>query len=282
MAVSLAAAGLIYTANGRRLIDEVSLELRPGEVHALLGRNGAGKSTLLRVLAGELAPQAGTVRLEGRPLADYPPRELARRRAVLPQQETLRFGFTAEQVVALGLYAHAGGPQRQRRIAREALAALDLLALAERKYPSLSAGERQRVQLARVLAQVWEDTDHPRYLLLDEPTAALDLAHQHGCLLEARRFAASGAGVLVALHDPNLALRYADRVTALIDGHVLAQGAVRDLLDRATLEALYGVPIALLHAPGEALPYVAARPRGFRRDAGTPAAVPAPPDHGNG
>jgi iron complex transport system ATP-binding protein len=282
MAMSLATERLGYATGGRRLIDGVCLELRPGEVHALLGRNGAGKSTLLRLLAGELAPQAGSVRLEGRPLAAYAPRELALRRAVLPQQETLRLSFTVEQVVALGLYARALARAQERRIARAALEMVGLEALADRKYPSLSAGERQRVQFARVLAQVWEPTEHPRYLLLDEPTAALDLAHQHDCLLQARCFAASGAGVLVALHDPNLALRYADRVTALVEGRVLVQGPTRAALDRAALETVYQVPIALLHAPGEELPFVAARPRAFMRGAGIQVAAPGLPNRGSG
>ena len=264
--MSLAAAQTGYAVEGRRLLDQVSLELQPGEFHALLGRNGAGKSTLLRILAGELRPDQGQVSLNGRPLRDWTPLQRARLRAVLPQQEALRFGFTAAQVVALGRYASPQhGPAREQQIVQEALQLAGVAALAERKYPSLSGGERARVQLARVMAQVWEAPQEPelaggRYLLLDEPTASLDLAHQHGCLLQARCFAASRVGVLAVLHDPNLALRYADRCTVLDGGRVVGQGATREVLTAGLLERAYGVGIELLQTAGEALPVVVVHP----------------------
>jgi len=265
----LAADQVEYRVDGRTLLDRVSLALAPGEVHAVLGRNGAGKSTLLRLLAGDLQPQNGSVSLNGRPLSAWTPRARARMRAVLPQSESLRFGFTAEQVVALGRYAcPQHRPETERRIVSEALQMAGVGELALRRYPSLSGGERARVQLARVMAQIWEPladtvTDAgggPRYLLLDEPTASLDLAHQHGCLLQARCFAASGVGVLAVLHDPNLALRYADRVTVLEQGRVIGQGATREVLTKELLERTYGIAIELVHTAGEALPVVVAHP----------------------
>jgi iron complex transport system ATP-binding protein len=264
--VSLAAAQVGYAVDGRRLLDQVSLELRPGEVHALLGRNGSGKSTLLKLLAGDLHPDQGQVTLNGRLLRNWTPLQRARLRAVLPQQESLRFGFTAEQVVALGRYASPQhGPARERQIVREALQLAGVADLAPRKYPSLSGGERARVQLARVMAQVWEAPQEPalgrdRYLLLDEPTASLDLAHQHGSLLQARCFAASGVGVLAVLHDPNLALRYADRTTVLDGGRVVGQGPTRELLTPELLQRTYGVGIELLQTAGESLPVVVVHP----------------------
>jgi len=274
MSLELAAEQACYRVDGRNLLDQVSLALRPGEVHAVLGRNGAGKSTLLRLLAGDMQPHSGRVMLNGRALSAWTPRARARMRAVLPQSESLRFGFTVEQVVALGRYA---SPQRpppiERRIVREALELAGVADLAQRRYPSLSGGERARVQFARVTAQIWEplteaDTDAggdgsgggPRYLLLDEPTASLDLAHQHDCLLQARCFAASGVGVLAVLHDPNLALRYADRTTVLDHGRVIGRGPTRELLSRELLERTYGIGIELVHSAGEALPVVIAHP----------------------
>ena len=266
--MTLAAEQASYRVDGRDLLDRVSLALVPGEVHAVLGRNGAGKSTLLRLLAGDIQPQGGGVTLNGRALPAWSPRERARRRAVLPQSESLRFGFTAEQVVAMGRYASAQHrPEVEQGIVREALQLAGVADLAQRRYPSLSGGERARVQFARVMAQIWEPLadgtagdDDARYLLLDEPTASLDLAHQHGCLLQARRFAASGVGVLAVLHDPNLALRYADRVTVLENGRVIGQGATRELLNRELLERTYGIGIELVHTAGEALPVVVAHP----------------------
>jgi len=268
--MALRADRLRCEAEGRLLLDGVSLELVPGEVHAVLGRNGAGKSTLLRALSGELRPQAGTVQLNGRALAAWTPRQRARQRAVLPQAESLRFGFSVEQVVALGRYAcPQHRPEQERDIVLAALRAAGVETLAGRRYPSLSGGERARVQFARVMAQVWEPLPqaepelggHARYLLLDEPTASLDLAHQHGCLLQARRFAGAGVGVLAVLHDPNLALRYADRVSVLENGRLTGQGPVREVLTQELLQRTYGLPIELLHTGGEALPVVVAHPR---------------------
>ncbi len=271
-AMTLAAEQAGYRIDGRDLLDRVTVALAPGEVHAVLGRNGAGKSTLLRLLAGDIRPHSGSVMLNGRALSAWTPRALARRRAVLPQSESLRFGFSAEQVVAMGRYASPQHrPEVELGIVREALQMAGVGELAQRRYPSLSGGERARVQFARVMAQIWEppadsegEGGGARYLLLDEPTASLDLAHQHGCLLQARCFAASGVGVLAVLHDPNLALRYADRVTVLEHGRVIGQGSTREVLDRELLERTYGIEIELVHTAGEALPVVVAHPANSR------------------
>lgn len=229
----------------------VSLTLQPGEVHAVLGANGAGKSTLVQLLAGDYAPSSGRVLLDGRPLSEWPLRELAVRRAVLPQQETLRFGFRAREVVALGRLPHGQpSPQREADIVDSALAAAGVTHLSERLYPSLSGGERARVQFARVLAQVWTDTDSDggtaRYLLLDEPTASLDLAHQHLCLSQARAFAARGGGVLAVLHDPNQAMAFADRVSLLREGQLIASGPPSSVLTAEHLGRVYDIEVAII------------------------------------
>jgi iron complex transport system ATP-binding protein len=260
--VRYAAEDLAYSAGERRLVDGVNLAVEPGQVHALLGPNGAGKTTLLRLLAGELPPQSGSVELNGRTLATLTPRERARQRAVLPQAHGLSFGFTAAQVVALGrLPCPRHGPAAEARIVREALALAGVDALADRSYPTLSGGERARVQLARVLAQVWEPLPDgaARFLLLDEPTASLDLAHQHDCLRAVRTLAAQGLGVLVVLHDPNLALRYAGQVTLMGRGRVFEQGPPAHVINAVSLERLYGVPVRLLRPDGDRLPVVVVR-----------------------
>jgi iron complex transport system ATP-binding protein len=231
-------------------------------VHALLGPNGAGKTTLLRLLAGELPPQSGSVELNGRTLATLAPRERACQRAVLPQSHGLSFGFTAAQVVALGrLPCPRHGAAAEARIVREALELAGVGALADRSYPTLSGGERARVQLARVVAQVWEPLPDgsARFLLLDEPTASLDLAHQHDCLRAVRALAAQGLGVLVVLHDPNLALRYAGQVTLMGRGRVFEQGPPAHVINAVSLERLYGVPVRLLRPDGDRLPVVVVR-----------------------
>lgn len=251
--LSLVAEHLQCRAGGRSLLHDVSLRLAPGEVHAVLGPNGAGKSTLLKVLSGELRPQSGRVELNGRALHAVPPRERARHRAVLPQLDRLRFGFKAEQVVAIGrqpCLRHTSA--REHEIVLSALDAAGVRALAQRRYTTLSGGERARVQFARVLAQIWEPLPAgPRYLLLDEPTASLDLAHQHRLMTTARRFAADGVGVLAVLHDPNLALRYADRVSLLRDGRVLASGAPATVMDAEHLHRLYGIEVDIIAVDGQ-------------------------------
>ncbi|MGH2587641.1 MAG: ATP-binding cassette domain-containing protein, partial [Dehalococcoidia bacterium] len=156
------------------LLDGVSLTLARGEVLALVGPNGAGKSTLLRVLAGDLEPVTGEVLLEGRPLAEYAAHDLARRRAVMPQQTVLQFAFTAREVALMGRSPRLRGSEREddRAFVEGCMARTDCLQFAGRAYPTLSGGEQQRVTLARVLAQ------ETPVLLLDEPTASLDIRHQ--------------------------------------------------------------------------------------------------------
>ncbi|WP_428313384.1 heme ABC transporter ATP-binding protein [Hydrocarboniphaga sp.] len=242
----LAAHEVTIQRSGRRLLAGVSLSVAPGQVHAILGPNGAGKSTLLGVLAGDLPPDSGRVALDDRDLSNWDLSALARRRAVLPQQESLRFGFTAAEVVSLGRlpWGEADG-DAQRRIVSEAMQATGVEAMAAQRYPTLSGGERARVQLARVLAQLAGDPAEPRYLLLDEPTASLDLAHQYQCLRQMRRFAADGGGVLAVLHDPNQALAFADRVTLLQHGRLVASGAAAEVLSAERLSALYGIELGV-------------------------------------
>ncbi len=242
----LEASNLGYALNGRRLLHGVNLRLNRGKVHAVLGPNGAGKSTLLRLLSGELAVASpGQLMFNGSALSKWPARRLAQLRAVLPQREQLGFGFSAEEVVQLGRYpALKQSTAQEQSIVDAAMHATATSPLRDRRYPELSGGERARVQLARVLAQIWtDDADCGRMLLLDEPTANLDLAHQHHCLQRVRQFAASGAAVLIILHDPNLVADYADEVTLLCCGEVLAQGSPTEVLQSHTLERMYGVPI---------------------------------------
>ncbi|AXQ29566.1 heme ABC transporter ATP-binding protein [Solimonas sp. K1W22B-7] len=260
--MSLRALDAGYDADGRSLLGRAALAATPGEVHAILGPNGAGKSTLLKLLSGELRPARGEVMLDGRPLAQWDLGALARRRAVLPQDEQLGFGFLVEEVVALGrLPCPRHPPAREEHILRQTLEAAGVAPFWGRSYTSLSGGERRRVQLARVLAQVWEPlAEGPRYLLLDEPTASLDLAHQHASLTAARRFARDGNGVAVVLHDPNLALAYADTVSLLADGAVVACGAPAQVLDAPRLRSVFGIEATVLQPAGWPHPVIATRP----------------------
>ncbi|GIX31851.1 MAG: hemin import ATP-binding protein HmuV [Porticoccaceae bacterium] len=240
--MSLRARGVWLRVAGFDLLAAIDLAIHPGQVTAVVGPNGAGKSSLLKVLAGDFAPSRGEVLLEDRRLAAWPARARAQRLAVLPQQQHLEFPFTATEVVELARLPHATGRRRDREIVAAALEAVDARYLQARPYTQMSGGERQRVQLARVLAQVWEPCgEGGRYLLLDEPTAALDLAHQLLALELVRRFAAAGVGVLLVLHDLTLAVRVADQLVVVDGGRIAARGRPETVLDSALLAAVFGV-----------------------------------------
>ena len=257
----LAASDLHFRYGSKSILAGVSLSIRPGEVLAIIGPNGAGKSTLLHLLSGATKPQDGDVSLDGRPLRQWRPAALARRRAVLPQAPLLSFPFRVLDVVMLGRSPYAGQVERQEdlRIAAAALREADVEHLAERIYPTLSGGERQRVQLARVLAQVWPaggearadgaEDSNSRYLLLDEPTNNLDIAHQQTALAAARRLTDRGHGVLTVLHDPNLAALHADRICILQGGVIVAEGAPDAVITERNLEAAFGLRVTVLRHP---------------------------------
>jgi iron complex transport system ATP-binding protein len=258
----LEAHELRYCIGPQELLRGVSLRARPGEVLAVVGANGAGKSTLLKLLSGELAPAAGTVCLDGRPLAAYRSGDLARRRAVLSQQVQVALPFTSEELVLMGRYPHfEGAPRRQdHEIGRRALAQVGITELAGRAYATLSGGEQQRVQLARLLAQV---LDVPgACLLLDEPTNHLDLRHQHDLLRLARELAGRGYLVVTILHDLNLAAQYADRVLMLRRGEVVAAGTPAEVLTPAHIRQGFGIEVRCLVHPELACPLVV--PTGFQ------------------
>ena len=244
----LEAQGVTVRVGTKTLLEAVDARLRPGELLALLGPNGAGKSTLLKVLSAATGPGAGSVRLEGRPLSQWPNRLLARRRAVLPQ-ESFRggFAFTARELVLLGRAPHQGDRDAlpDEEVALAALEASGAAELAERDLATLSGGEFQRVELARVLAQVWEARPPrpPGYLLLDEPTASLDLVQQGRTLALARDLARQGYGVLAIVHDLTAALELADSALLLSEGRVMASGPVERVMQPEVLSRAYGAPL---------------------------------------
>jgi iron complex transport system ATP-binding protein len=242
----------------RTVLDELSLQLLPGQVLGVLGPNGAGKSTLLGALSGELAAASGRVLLDGRPLADWPGPERARRLAVLPQTSTLDFAFRVEDVVGMGRLPHGSGRERDGQIIAAALAAADAAYLSGRNYLTLSGGERQRVHLARVLAQLWPG-GAGQTLLLDEPTSMLDPLHQHSTLQAVRDFAQRGAAVLLIVHDLNLAARYCDRLLLLADGRPQIVGTPDEVLQPATLNAVFGLQVLVQRHPERNHPLIVIR-----------------------
>ncbi len=250
---SLIADRVSYHIGARALVDDVSLTIHPGRLHAVVGPNGAGKTTLLRLLTGDLEPDTGEVRLGDRPLQQWRPREAARQRAVLSQQVVLQFAFTVTQVVEMGRapYRDRDTPAEVARAVAEALAATDIAHLANRSYPTLSGGERRRADLARVLAQ------HTPVVLLDEPTAALDVHHQDLVLTVARKLAdRGGCAVVAVLHDLNLAAAYADRIAVLADGQLRADAPPSEALDAELLSEVYRHRMVVIEDPVHGGPLV--------------------------
>lgn len=232
-----------------RILTDVSIEVKPGTVTAVAGPNGAGKTSLLRILSGEIEPSAGVVRLNGRPLRNLSPAQQARRRSVMVQSSPMAFDYFVEEILAMGRHQRIGSVPDIA--SAEIIGDCNIGHLIGRKYNSLSGGERQRVQFARALLQVWppsgiqalpcprEIDSTPRYMLLDEPTASLDLAHELLMLRLARRACGSNIGILLVLHDLNLAARFADRVTLLAGGVVVADGPPTEVLTDGTLSCVY-------------------------------------------
>ena len=255
----LEAQGLSFSIAGFSLLRDIDLCVEPGKVTAIIGPNGAGKTSLLRLLTGEQRPTAGNIALSGRPLGDWSPTQLARVMAVLPQSSRLDFPFTAREVVMMGRIPHATGLVRDTAIVDAALAAVDGSYLDKRFYTHMSGGEKQRVQLARVLAQIWEPVaDHARVLILDEPTSSFDLAHQQLTIANMRSFAAQGVGVLVVIHDLNMAARCADQLLVLSCGRIAACGSPQQVLTAMTIKQVFNVDVSIGINPLTGTPLVIA------------------------
>lgn len=246
--------GATVSFGSHRVLDGVDLDLHAGEVLALVGPNGTGKSTLLAVVAGDLPPESGTVTVHGRPVREWRLQALARERAVLTQEQRLSFPFPVRDVVEMGRAPWRGRPEEDLDDLEVAAAmqTTEVEHLAGRAFGSLSGGEKGRASFARVLAQ------QTGVLLLDEPTAALDIGHQETLLATARERAAAGAAVLVVLHDLTLAAAHAHRMVLLEGGRVAACGAPRDVLDPALLSRVYRHPVEVVPHPCTGDPIVLA------------------------
>jgi iron complex transport system ATP-binding protein len=224
------------------IVRSVEFTALPGEVTAIIGPNGSGKSTLLKALSGDL-PFEGRVGINGQDSCHLKSWEMASPRAVLPQHSTLSFPFTVREVVAMGLTGGRSGVSmaERERLPERALERVDLAGFSGRFYGDLSGGEQQRVQLARVLCQVWQPVldGAPRYLLLDEPVSSLDVKHQILVMKIAREFADAGGGVIAILHDLNLAAMFADRILAMQGGTVAGFGEPDEVLTDARMSDVF-------------------------------------------
>lgn len=242
---------------GQALLQGISLQLAAGEVLGLLGPNGAGKSSLLHTIAGGLPGGASRILLGGRPQADWAPVEKARALAMQTQHPSLNFPFTVAEVVLMGRIPHASGRDCDEAIVAEVLACTDTAGLASRPYTQLSGGEKQRVQLARCLAQVWRQQDSPcRLLLLDEPSSALDLAHQRMVMELVTTLSGSGCAVVIASHDVNLLASLCTRLLVLQSGRQYSYGTAAEVLTPDMFAAVFQADVQVQSHPRRGTPMV--------------------------
>lgn len=255
---------------GRALLDGFTARFAPAELAMVVGANGAGKTTLLRCLNGELPPTHGSVEFARRPLAHWSRVQLARARAVLPQQSSLDFPFIVGDVALMGRMPHATSAAENRAIAAEALALCDCAHLTARAYTSLSGGEQQRVQIARVIAQIYRrraarepecEPEHERFLLLDEPVAALDLSHQYALMRLLKRLQSEHKiGIVCALHNLNLVAQFADRALVMQRGKLVADGAPLEVFTESLMREVFNLEVAVQrHPENNAIPLLIPR-----------------------
>lgn len=245
-----------------KLVDSITLGIRPGVLTAIIGKNGAGKSTLLKALCGDIKLDQGKISIGDKYLASYDIKELAKIRAVVSQKSTLEFDFTVREVVALGRSPVSGffNATNDRAIIDECLQKVDALHLSQQLFPTLSGGEQQRVHFARALAQIRDQIDQqkPSYLLLDEPLASLDVAHQHEMMHLLKQLTTNNVAVGIVLHDLNLAAQYADHVYLLKNGTTIAEGSPEQVFTEEIIFEAFDHPVSVIPHPKIRCPLIIA------------------------
>jgi len=238
-----------YSISGKCILQPSSFSVETGEITVLLGPNGAGKSTLLRILAGELSPDHGNILINQVALEELHPEALARKRAVLTQHYAVPLPFSCEEIVMMGRYPHykQSTEAKNKRIINQCMKEMEVLPFAHRMFNTLSGGEQQRIQMARVLAQLADTKGgEERILLLDEPTSSLDYLQQQLILSKIRTLAKKGYTIILVLHDLNLAAQYADKILLLKDGYILADGSSNEVLQPSLLSMAYELDIEII------------------------------------
>jgi len=251
----LSAANLVYRVAEATIVDGISAEFEPGRLHLIMGPNGAGKSTLVKLLSRLLRVTNGQILYGTEEISRFKDRELARRRAILSQAVEVAFSMPVDELVLMGRYPHFRGrpAPTDAKICEEVMEFFGIADMAERSYGTLSGGEKQRVQFARVLAQIWRPLpDSARYLFLDEPLTFLDIRHQLDCMRKVQEFASQMDVVAIGVvHDLGLAAKFADRVILLHKGRVIADGPANSVLTVTNLNTAFGVTPTLLTNPAD-------------------------------
>ena len=248
----LSTEGIYYLINKKLILSGVNANFRPGEFNMILGPNGSGKSSFLKIFSGETSHFDGKVLYDNKSIREIKKEELARYRAVMSQQPELNFPLMVDEVVMMGRYPHFSFNPNKKDISicYEVMERMNLLPFKERNYLTLSGGEKQRVQYARVLAQIWEKpASGCRYLFLDEPLTSLDINYQQEFLQIAREFARDETVLVAIIHDINLAIQYADRLFFLKEGELVAHGHPKEILTEALLKKVFDVNTSIINNP---------------------------------
>ncbi len=243
----------VSLSSGRKILDEVSFNLELGKLTAIIGKNGAGKSSILKCICGDIAYEKGRVRFEGEEINEIDLKHLATKRAVVSQKSSLEFSFTAREVVNLGrsLSSSFITSAKDEAIILKCLEMVDGLSLIDQSYTTLSGGEKQRVHFARALAQIWDriENDKPAYLILDEPLASLDVAHQHEMMHILQQLCKKNIAVMIVIHDLNLAAQYADYVHILKEGKTVIHGTPLEVFKEDIITHAFDYPVSVIPHP---------------------------------
>ncbi len=244
----LSVRNLSIYLNQFQLLSDINFDVEPSQITAILGANGAGKTSLIKAISGEQLKKEGQITLLGSPLHQWKLKQRALLMAVLQQHSGLAFEFSCLDVVMLGRSPHSSSFRQNKVIAEAAFDAMDISYLINRSYPILSGGEKQRVQLARVLAQVSfnQHFEQPRLLLLDEPISSLDIEHQENVLKQVRQCLPNNIGILMIIHDINHALNYSDKILLLHDGKSLAYGDTKQHLTVEAVRTVFNIETELI------------------------------------
>jgi iron complex transport system ATP-binding protein len=238
-----------------RIVNDISFTAKPGELLAIIGPSGSGKTTLLKAITGERT-YSGSITLNGAEIVSFSPEEQAQIRGVLPQASHLSFPLTVSEVIGLGILDHRLGRAARAHRISEALHKIGLDGFEGRTYQDLSGGEQQRVQLARVLCQVWEPVaadGTPRWLFLDEPVSSLDIKHQYQIMQLAAGYAQRGGGVVAVMHDLNLTATFADKVLVMKDGLKVRHGDLKNVFSDEVLSGAFEMPLEIATATNGSL-----------------------------
>jgi len=255
--MSLSLDNVTVSVKTKQLLSGLSLSCEPGFVLGVVGENGAGKSTLLNIMSGLVRPNKGNVSINGADISNQSAASLATIRAVLPQSSDLSFPLAVIEVVRLALSVSRYPIQQQEALLRQCLDRFNVLELAERDYLTLSGGEKQRVQLARVTAQLMcHQQDSPQYLLLDEPISALDLYQQYQTLQNIRELTNQSIGIVAVLHDLNLASMYCDRIAILKDGKLVNEGLPTQVITPQSIKDAFHINVQVQAHPDTKTPYI--------------------------